>query len=281
VIEAGTEILLDTPFMTIDVTGSLTAQGTSAEPIVIRPNQRGQLCGDERGWWEGIKVSTFTPPGGTLQLDYTEVWYGQYGVRFRDGANGVIRDSVIRCSGQAGVVMEGSGTLLLEDTEVSNSRVAGVVVGAIVTLPSAVTIDGCDISFNGDTGLVVDLDDALQNVPVTVEYTKFELNAVHGILLARKSFPDIHYNHFFSNGVQSNAISSIFLADGYPNGALVTQLDATCNFFGAATASQATIDASIRDSLDSPGLVGTRVVTNPWLNESPLTTTPTCTPPSP
>lgn len=281
IIEAGTELLLDTPGTAIDVTDSLVIAGSSSDPVVIRPNVRHQVCGDDRGWWEGIKVSTDFPADGYLDVNYGQIWYAQYGVRLRDQGSARLRNSAIKCSGQNGVLHEGDATLILEDTEVSNGRTDGIAVGgpAATLLPDSVLVDRCNIKLNGRTGLALDLLDASQEVPILVQNSNFEYNAEHAITLARAVFPRIRYNRFFQNGVGSTSgLNNIWLFNGYPSGVLVTQLNATCNFWGSSISNPATIAALIRDAADS-GAVGTTVDFDPWLNADPRVTPPTCSNP--
>jgi hypothetical protein len=171
IIEAGTELLLETPGTVIDVTDSLTIAGSVTEPVVIRPNVRHQVCGDDRGWWEGIKVSTDFPDDGNLDMNYGQIWYAQYGVRLRDQGSARVRNRAIKCSGQYGVLHEGDATLILEDTEVSDGRLDGIAVGgpAVTLLPDSVLVDGCNIKLNGRTGLALDLFDVLEEVPVLIQ----------------------------------------------------------------------------------------------------------------
>jgi hypothetical protein len=279
-VEAGTEILVDTPGTLFDVTGTFTSLGTADSVVVIRPNLREQQCGMNRGWWEGIRASSASPTeSGLLELRYTEVWYANNAVRLREESNADIRDCAIRCSGEHGVLHEGFGTLILMDTEVSDGSGMGVSVESITALPDSVLIAGCALRFNVGDGLRVGINDAAQSVPVVMAYTRIESNFLHGVTLSRQSFPRMHFNSFSANGDLSLGVSNIHLENGYPNGVPVTQLDATCNYWGTPVTNQSTIDNTIRDSLDS-GTIGVRVVTNPWLNQSPITTPPTCTPPS-
>ncbi len=278
IIEAGTEILVDTPETVFDVTGTLISQGKMDSVVVIRPNARGLQCGDSRGWWEGIRASSTVGGTGDLHLRHTEVWYANNGVRLREQASADIRNCAIKCSGEHGVLHEGFGVLRLIDSDVTDGAGSGVAIDAITALPDSVLIEGCNLRFNVIDGLRVAISDGQQVVPIIVEYTKFESNFTHGVTLGRQSFPMMHFNHFTGNGV-SQGVSHLYLENGYPNGASVTQLDATCNYWGASV-TQAGIDATIHDSLDN-GSIGVRVITDPWLTQSPLTTTPTCTPPSP
>lgn len=283
IIEAGTELLLETPGTVIDVTDSLVIAGSFSEPVVIRPNVRHQLCGDDRGWWEGIKVNTvdFPPVDGHLDMNYGQIWYAQYAVRLLFQGSARVRNSVIKCSGQNGVLHEGAATLIIEDTEVSNGRLDGIAVGgpAVTLFPDSVLVDGCNITLNGRTGLALDLPDVLQEVPILVQNSNFEYNAEHAITLARAVFPRIRYNRFLANGVGSTSgLNNIWLFNGYPSGAPVTELNATCNFWGSSINNPATIAAMIRDASDTPS-VTTYVDFEPWLNEYPPVTPPTCSNP--
>ncbi len=270
VIEAGTELLLDTPNAVIDVTDSLLAIGSPADSIVIRPNLRYLTCGDDRGWWQGVKVYTDFPSDGYLEMDCVELLYGEFAVRLRDQGEAVIRNSVIRCSGENGVLHEGGGVLFLENTQITNGELDGVAVNSDTFRPDSILVSRCQVSFNGRTGVVLDLMDQLQEVGILIEYTEVRFNGEHGITLANAVFPEIHFNSFFANGTGSTSgTNSIWLFSGYPGGATVPQLDATCNFWGAPVSDQAVIDAFVRDMLDT-GTIGTRVVTSPWSNENPL-----------
>ena len=276
VIEPGTELLLETPGAVIDVTDSLLAIGTPTEPNVIRPNLRNLKCGDDGGWWQGFKVYTDFPVNGQLQLDYGQIWYGNWTVRLRDQGSAVVRNSELRCSGQAGVLHEGGGVLILEDTVIRDGAFDGIGVTSLTFQPDSIVVHACHIAFNGRTGIALELDDQLQEVPITIDYSDIEFNAEHGITLKTAVFPSIHYNRFFGNGAGGpNGLNHIFLFSGYPNGAGVTQLDAACNFWGAPVSNLSTIDAMIRDELDT-ATVGTRVIASPWSNENPLVTTSTC-----
>jgi hypothetical protein len=279
-IQAGTELLINTAGAYISVLGELDAHGTADEPIVIRPNNRHFACGDDRGWWEGIRAATddAVPSDGFVDFEHVEVWYATDGVRLRDNASALLRDCKIRCSGSSGVLIEGNGSLRVLDSQVSDGKIDGIAISAISSLPDSVRIDGCTLDFNGNSGIRMDLNDTAKVVPIVVEFNEIEFNGAHGISLAHAVFPHIHFNAFRGNG--DNTISNLFLQGGYPTPGTQAQLDATCNFWGSSASAQSTIDASIRDSFDTSA-VYTRVVSSPWLNSSPITTTPNCTPPNP
>jgi len=186
---------------------------------------------------------------------------------------------MIRCSGDAGILVEGSGSLTAIDTEISNGRADGIAIAAITSIPDSVIVRGCEIRINANSGIRMAITDPSGSVPIVVEYNKIEFNFTRGITLSNAEFPRIHFNQFSGNGV-GTGVTNIYLENGFPEGVSVPQLDASCNYWGAPVANQSTIDGTIHDSLDS-GSVGTRIVVSPWLNASPFTTPPTCTPPSP
>jgi hypothetical protein len=276
VIEAGVEIYMDTPASYISVFGDLEAHGTADHPIIIRPNDRTLSCaGNDRGWWEGIRAATDdASSSGFVDFEYVEIWFAQTGVRLNDGANALVRDCKFRCSGDAGILVEGNGSLCAFDSQITDGLTDGIAIAAFTSLPDSVRIEGCRLAFNGNAGIRMDLNDTFQQVPITVEYNDIEFNDSHGIALAHSVFPSIHFNAFRGNG--DTSVSNLFLTSGYPDPVSQPTLDATCNFWGSAAASQATIDASIRDSLDT-STVHSRVLSCPWLNASPITTTPNCT----
>ncbi len=275
-IEPGTELLLETANMVIDVTDTLLAVGTELEPIVIRPNIRTPSCIDDGGFWEGIKVSTDPPTDGVLQMEYATVSYAQYAVRLRDGGSAYLTNCHIRCSGQNGILHEGGGVLVVEDSEIRDGGFDGIAVNSLTFQPDSILVSGCYVGFNGRTGMALKLQDQQIEVPIIVEYTNFELNREHGITLDGAVFPRIHYNRFFGNGSgRPQGLNNIWLFNGFPNGATAPTLNATCNYFGTVS-NVATIEATVRDQQDFPGIIGTDVIVSPWSNENPLTTPSTC-----
>ncbi len=276
VIEPGTELLLETAGMVIDVSDTLVVVGNPAEPIVIRPNLNNLTCGDDRGWWQGINVANNISDPGYLEMDNAHIWYGQWGVRLREQGTAVIRNSELRCSGNNGVLHEGSGVLLIDNTEIRDGKLDGIGVDAITFVPDSLIVSDCHIAFNGRTGIAMNLQDQFGDADIVIEYSNIEFNSEHGVTLMNAVFPSFHYNRFFGNGVGStNGLNHIWLFSGFAAGSSITTVDATCNFWGAPVTNLATIDATIRDSLDT-ATVGARVIASPWSNENPLVTTSTC-----
>lgn len=276
VIEAGVELYIDTPGTYFTVLDDFIAHGTPDEPIVIRPNNRTLSCaGDDRGWWDGIQAASDDAAFSTGVVDFAhvEVWYARMGVRLDENANAILRDCRIRCSGENGLLVQGSGSLQVFDSQITDGVSDGISIAAISSLPDSVRIERCNISFNGNAGIRMDLNDFGQAVPIRIEFNEIEFNSAYGISLANSVFPSIHYNSFRGNG--DTSVVNLYLVGGYPDPVNHPVLDATCNYWGSATSTQASIDASIRDSLDTSA-VHTRVDSSPWLNANPITTPPSC-----
>jgi len=268
-IAPGTEIYINTPGTVFDVLGTLDAHGTAGEHIVIRQNDRTFTCGGNNvGVWAGIRGSGAT---AVIDLEYVEVWYAQYGIRVKDESVANLQNVKVRCSGVAGLLMEGSRYTRAIDSQFTDSAGDGIDIVTLVTLPDSVRIERCTLSFNNGTGIRMDINDAAKTTPVIVSYNDIEFNETHGISLAHAVFPQMRLNNFSGNG--DSGISNLFLQAGYPSVAF-PELDATCNFWGAAV-HQSTVDAGIWDSLDQ-STIHTRVKSCPWLKSNPLTTTPDC-----
>jgi parallel beta helix pectate lyase-like protein/Big-like domain-containing protein len=276
-IEAGSELYIDAADMLFDVLSDFQAHGTDSEPIVIRPNNRALSCADadDRGWWTGIQGASDVSTDGFLDFEHVEVWYADMAIRLEESSGALLRDCKIRCSGKAGILIDGFGSLRVFDSQITDGETDGISIAALSSLPDSVRVEGCKISFNDNAGINMDLNDVGQNVPIIVEFNEIEFNGSYGIALTNSVFPSIHYNSFRGNG--DNTVLNLFLAGGYPDPVSRPTLDATCNFWGSATNSAATVDLTIRDSLDT-STVHTRVDSNPWLNANPITTPPNCSP---
>lgn len=266
-VEAGVQLLIDTPGTTIDVEGTWTVVGTAVKPIVIRPNDRTLRCQDGRGWWEGINVTNDdVNPGaspGTLTMSYAEVTYGQEVIRVWKGATLTLTNTLITCAGSAGVRMAGPGVLTVDACEITNNKLYGIQISSLTTLPTSISITGSDLSINENTGLEIDINDTLLDVPITLTGNRFSFNLVHGVSLKRASEPVISNNSFSFNGAGS---SNLFLDSGFPGGASLDTLVCANNYWTQSTLNG--IESSITDSVDDAS-VGTRVIVTPWLTTDP------------
>jgi hypothetical protein len=273
-IQAGTQIYINAPGLVLDVTGTLSAHGTAGEPIAIYHNDRSFVCGGSNDGWQGIQASreAGASEAGVVDLEYVDLWYPVDGIRLQDDAVATLNNCSVRCSKHAGVWMEGSGVVKVIDSKLTDGAGDGLAIAAVASVPDSVLVQGSTLSFNNGSGIRMDLNDTSKSAFIDVQYNDFQFNSTHGISLAHSVFPQIHFNNFRGNG--DSSVSSLYLQSGYP-GVAQAELDATCNFWGSASAQQSTIDIGIHDSLDQ-GTVQTRVKSCPWLNSNPLTTTPNC-----
>lgn len=264
IIEAGVEILFDVVDGTLAVDGTVRAQGTDANPVIIRPNNRRLLCQDQRGWWNGIEVGA----GGNLTLDHTVVTYGKYNVRVLLTGNATLTNSEFKCAEAAAVSMEGTGSLVIDSCVISNNQSVGVYVTSAFFVPATVRITNSHILINENTGIRMSLNDVNQTANILVKYNRIEFNFTHGVYLTGNVFPEIRLNHFEANGL-SRGLSNIHLQPPYPDGVVFPTMQADSNFWGGVINDRSDIDATIHDSLDD-ATIGTRIETVPWLDLSPV-----------
>ncbi|MCH7549017.1 MAG: right-handed parallel beta-helix repeat-containing protein [Candidatus Krumholzibacteriota bacterium] len=253
VIEAGVEILFDVVGGTMFVDGTVRAEGTDANPVIIRPNNRRLLCQDQRGWWEGFLVEA----GGNLLLDYTVVTYGKYNVRIRLSGNATLTNSEFKCAEIAAVSMEGTGSLVIDSCVISNNQSVGVYLQSVA---DTVRITNSRIEINGDTGIRMSLNDPEVPTNILVKYNRIEFNSTHGVYLEGQVFPEIRFNDFVANGL-SGGLSSIWLQRPYPGLVTFDTLRVDSNYWGGAT-SWDDIDKATHDSSDDSA-IGTRIDPRP------------------
>jgi hypothetical protein len=253
---------------TLAVEGALVATGTDVEPVVIRPNNRFLRCVDGRGWWGGIDLV----PDGVVTLDYTEISYGVYNVRISQSpGTATLRNSRFLCSSIAGISLESNGSLVVEECRVTDNGNHGVEINSLVSLPANVSITNSEIRFNGHTGIFLDLNDVGQDVPITISGNLIEFNASNGIAMTHAVWPSIHNNDISKNN--TGTLSNIRLLAPFPEGVLAPAawdtLLATHNYWGGVfdPGEDSFIEQGVWDSRDIPSL-GTRVIINPWENDS-------------
>jgi hypothetical protein len=266
-LQEGVEILFDVPGGTLSLEGGavFSSQGTADNPIVIRPNDRTLRCQNGRGWWVGV-LATGT---SRIVFDHTAISYGERNINLRESSSAVLTNSDFKCSSEASVEIASGGSLVMDNCEVTNNASVGVGVRSQTSItPDSVVITNSNISINGNMGIRMELRDAAMASDIRVEMNRLEFNFTHGVYLTNQVFPKIHNNHFESNGL-SGGLSNLRLQPPYPAGVPFDTLDATSNYWGGSFTNQADVDATIHDSLDDAG-IGTRIKTNPWLNQSPL-----------
>lgn len=274
VIDAGVELYISrdagaergTP--TISVEGELLSNGTEAAPVLIRPNDRTLRCAERRGWWGGFRIE----PGGSATLDYTEISYGGHNIRLNLGdGSATLRNCRILCSEFAGIQMSSNGSLVVDACQITNNRDHGIAVDTDSGLPANVSITNNEIRFNGHTGIYLNLNDVGQDVPITIRGNLIEFNAGNGIAMTHAVWPSIHNNDISKNN--TGTLSNIRLLAPFPEGVLVPAdwdtLLATHNYWGGVfdPGHDSYIEQGVWDSKDIEQL-GTRVIINPWENDS-------------
>jgi hypothetical protein len=272
-IDSGVEMYIDTPGFLFEVVGTFKSNGTEAEPVVIKPNNRHLTCGTGGGWWEGIRVITDSAISGLVDFDYTEIWHAEYDVRtfeYQDqgGASVKLNHCLIVCSSTAGILMGSNGSLELDHCQISNNQSHGILISAGVALPSRVDITNCDISDNHNTGIYMDLNDTTQTVPINITGNRFRSNWIDGIAMTEAAWPAVIQNNDFF----FNSRSHIRLITPYPNQVNVPadwdSLHAKHNFWGTPydPGNDALIELKIWDRRDDRN-IGTTVIVAPWKND--------------
>lgn len=262
-IDPGVELYIDKKGATIDVLGTLISNGTEAEPVLIRPNDRTLSSGTS--WWLGIQARTDAPQTGTVSLNYTEVAYGEYNVRLTEQATADIRNSKLAAAGVAGALISGVGTLTIRDSELTQNSGYGVQVASVSNRPASVLITGCEITFNGLGGINLSLPEASESVPITIRRNLIKFNSAHGIYMYNSVRPLISENEIWRNPLVS--ARNIVLTPQYV--VAPATLDVINNFWGGAYTSAAPIKTTIIDSEDTAA-IGILVNVAPWLTTSPL-----------
>jgi len=269
-IDAGVEIYIEKRGLAITVIGTLESNGTESEWVKIHPNDRTIRCGGERGWWEGIRVLSDATYSGQVNFQYTEVWYGVKNVDQSSGdGHANLQNCRILCGREAGIAMGGTGTLTLDRCEISNNRSHGISISSRTQLPTNVVITNCDISNNGDSGIFLDIDDLLQQVPITIRYNLIESNGVNGIWITNAAWPTIENNDIWLNN--HSTASNVRLSTPYPNNVSVPadwdSLRVPNNWWGGSFDPQdvSYIEATIWDRNENSA-IGTWVIVEPWQN---------------
>ena len=266
VVEAGVELLVEqglTAGTVIDVQGTLRANGTASEPVVIRPNRR-QRCGDETiQYFKGFRVGG---PQGRLELNHADVTYAEDAVFVREGGSAIIRNTEIKCCRDNGVLFESTGQLIIDGCEITNNKGHGIQLDKLsAPLPSSIDIIYSDVSINGGTGILVKLADPGATVPINIQRNRVTVNSENGIFLQNSSFPEIHENEIWFNNVPA-AQANIKLHQNFAAG---DTLDITCNFWGGAYQNPASVDGLIFDQADN-SQIATRLKFTPWRITSPV-----------
>jgi hypothetical protein len=269
-VEPGVELYIGKPNIAIEVVGTMVSNGTDANPVLIRPNARLE-CEESRGWWKGILV-TLDQGAGSADLSYTEISHAENNVWvFRGSASATLDHCIIKCSSDAGVKMQSSGTLAIDYCDVFDNDTHGIEISGEVALPTRVDITNSRIHHNAH-GIYMDLRDWDQSVPITVERNLIEWNAENGIELARGVWPSIEYNDFWLNNTPLPLVHiALDLSFAHPDSITTPQdwisLPALHNFWGQEYESNE--GDRIKDMVydrEANSLLPTTIVVDPWEN---------------
>jgi hypothetical protein len=276
-IDAGVDVYIDKPGLNVSVVGRFEANGTAAEPIVIRPNTRNSEPGD----WQGITAS---PSGGVpvVELTHTAVFYAVDAVKANEIAELALDGCSFKFNRDHAVLHQSSGMLIVDNCVITNNNKTGIRIkrGPGVDNPDEVSIRGDSIAVNGDisgssvyvddAGIVIDMQDPYGGSSIDLSCNEISRNGVPGILLVNAVYPAIHNNGIFGNERgKSGANFNIRLADDF--GGFVPTLDARGNYWGAPftdPADSVLIKNTIRDIDTAPGAgITVRVIFEPWLGD--------------
>jgi parallel beta-helix repeat protein len=273
----GCELLIDREDLSINVSGSLVANGTAQAPVLIAPNRRTA----DPGFWAGITANPSGDPPHIIQLTHTKMFYASQAVFTTGTAEAALDGCTIMFSSDAAVAHGSSGDLTVENSIITNNAKSGIRVVRLVGLdvPASVAILNDSIAVNGDVSgatpyvdqaaIFINMSDSFATSDIRIENSEISRNAFPGIQLAKASYPEIHYNTIFSNELgKTSQHYNIRLDDGF--GGTPTTIDARNNFWGSAfaDADSAAIRETIRDSEDV-GNITVRVAIYPWLNAKP------------
>lgn len=278
-IDPGVKVYIDKAGLNISVVGKLMADGTAAEPVVIRPNAKSA----EAGEWQGITAS---PSGGVpvIDLSHTEVFYAVDAVKANETAEVMLDGCLLKFNRDHAVLHQSSGMLTVDNCAITNNKKTGIRIkrGPGVDNPEQVFIRGDSIAVNGDmsggtvyvedAGIVIDIDDPSGRADIDISCNEISRNGVPGILLVNAVYPSIHHNGMFGNERgKTGANFNIRLDDGF--GGIPPTLDARNNYWGAPfpdPADSLLIKKNIRDIEKAPGAgITVQVIVGPWLGDWP------------
>jgi hypothetical protein len=275
-IEAGVEIYIAAAGQDIDVLGTLQANGEPQDTISIWPNSRTLRCGEGRGWWKWIQATTYDQDVGRVNLNYTTISHAEVNVWVRQGdASANLQNSRLICSRDAGVKMSSNGTLVVNGCDISSNRQFGVEISSLSALPASVVITNTNISSNSHTGIYMDLQDVNQVAPISITGNNISFNSINGIFMTNTVWATIQNNDLVFNNLSTLSNIRLDHTDTpFPFGATdPTAWDtllAINNYWGAEIdpSDIGLIESSVWDSADYPGVVGTRIIVEPWQNTS-------------
>ncbi|WP_444935800.1 right-handed parallel beta-helix repeat-containing protein [Microbulbifer sp. JMSA004] len=228
-IESGTHIEVGGDF-SLEVYGTLDAQGTNDDPIVF--TSEGGSVGD----WYGIVAQS----GGTVNLDYVTVEYGDYGLYAASGSTFSLSNSTLQYFDGNGVyVYDASGSISNNTIQYADN--AGVYlyrVADVIVSDNTITSNKYGFYIKGHSSGAT-TPDITDNLVVA--------NSSYGFYLFGVDDADNDPQPVISgNSIYSNSSYDVY-TDNYENG--VATVDATGNWWN--TKDSGSIAAEIYDYSDS------------------------------
>ena len=158
VIEAGAVLKFETN-TSLTVAGTLNAIGEAANRIVF-------TCAattPQAGSWLGIVITKTASTGTTSVLNHVEVSFAENGIAVRgSGPSLLLADSAVCNSRSMGISADASGFLSVTDLQIFRTQVwsngtdgvfARGYASGCSSSDSGVTLEDCDIAFNGQSGV--------------------------------------------------------------------------------------------------------------------------------
>jgi hypothetical protein len=289
-IGAGVDVLIDKPTvkLTFIVEGDLITNGTGAEPVMVVPNFRSTAV--EPGFWTGFEVQ-LQNGSGTLNLTGTRITHAIHAIRTvteKDGDLFLNGCSLHLCSGAA-IAYGGTGTLRVENSEITSNRKSGIRIESAVTLPQQIVIKGNTISLNGaldgetvygnlEAGISIIFHDPQGTIdPFEISDNEISRNDFPGVRLGNPDenmalYPKILKNNgiFFNEFTKDTQAPKINLRLEPLFDGVIPIIDASGNWWGAAYTDSLELKESIFDKWDDPSIT-VEVRVTPWLTEWPPT----------
>jgi len=250
-----------------DVAGTLHSSGTADHLVKFFANSRDP----EPGFWEGMLGSTDAgsgAPPGSFDLKYTRITYAAQNLLLTNGSSANLQNCQLYFSRDAALHHDsGSGSLVVNNCQITDNNGNGVEISAISTRPAFVNITHSKISFNGGMGISIGLNDPNGDTPITISENEITWNSFYGIQLYDAVYPTVNFNSIYNNDrLKSNAANrqNFRLEPGWSGN--LPEIDATNNYW--LTTDSLVIEQTVYDSKDNME-ISARVKFWPWLNAAP------------
>jgi hypothetical protein len=273
-IEPGVVVYIDEPGERIDVEGRLTANGTTAAPVVVKPNARNP----QAGFWEGFLGAG--AGAAVLDLQNVSVSHAQFGIRGTNRSSLYVINCEIKVCSDIAISHEAFGRLIVEDCSITDNDGGGIRVKLASRPDSSITIRRNRITFNGrfqdsqvypngEAGITIDLSDPSGSVLIEISRNEIARNDFPGIRLGTGVYPRMTRNGIFGNEFRKSA-GKINLELLAPFGGTSPSIDASDNWWGQVY-DQPLDSLLIKDGIvdadhkDAPSGVDVSVWVTPWL----------------